>query len=345
MSFSSDIIEWYNKHHRHLPWRETDNPYYIWISEIILQQTRVVQAISYYHDLITHFPSVEDMAQASEESILQLWQGLGYYSRARNLHATAREIAHKYHGTFPASYHDLLALKGVGPYTAAAIASFAFNLPHPVIDGNVMRVLSRYIGISDPINSSKGKKLIHDALSALFDNNNPANFNQAIMELGALICKPTSPDCDYCPVRPECFAQNHGCVDILPVKSKKKPARNRYLHYWVIENQGNYLLHRRTANDIWKNLHEFLLIESPAPLTEFDILNANPIHPDNVLSKPDFVHHQIHQLTHQTLYVQFYHLHTMHFEPKNDFFWVKEYELKNYSMPILLRRFTDKYLI
>lgn len=342
MSFSSDLIQWYHASHRSLPWRETRNPYYIWISEVVLQQTQVVQALDYYEMLITHFPTVQHMAEASEEDLLHIWQGLGYYSRARNMHATAKNLMQRFNGHFPSDYHALLSLKGIGPYTAAAISSFAFELPYPVIDGNVLRVMSRYAGITEPVDSRVGRKQVEETLHALFDSEQPSAFNQAIMELGALICKPSSPLCHQCPVRQGCYAWAHQRTSQLPVKRPKKATRNRFLHYLLIDHKNHYLLRKRTENDIWRNLHEFPLIELPFAIEdEQAILEYLPFKSDNITRPPSFIKALKHQLSHQSLYVRFYQQSISFSDPPAPFFWVHESALKDYSMPVILRRFAD----
>lgn len=261
------LSDWYKVQQRDLPWRHTQDPYFIWLSEIILQQTRVDQGLPYYLKFTKSFPTVQDLANASQQEVLNLWQGLGYYSRGRNLHATAQQIATTYNGAFPESYEGLLKLKGVGPYTAAAIASFAFNLPHAVVDGNVFRVLSRYFGIETAINSNEGKKLFETLAQELLDLDNPALHNQAIMEFGALQCKPVSPNCAVCPVQETCVALLSNKVSELPNKIKKVKVRKRFFVYHILANAQNELaFSKRGSKDIWEGLYEF-------PLTEFATLD------------------------------------------------------------------------
>jgi A/G-specific adenine glycosylase len=258
------LQEWYKAQQRDLPWRHTQDPYLIWLSEIILQQTRVDQGLPYYHKFTAAFPTVWDLANASQQEVLNLWQGLGYYSRGRNLHATAQQITFDYNGSFPTSYQGLLKLKGVGPYTAAAIASFAFNLPHAVVDGNVFRVLSRYFGVDLAINSPEGKRQFDALAQELLDQKNPALHNQAIMEFGALQCKPVSPNCANCPVLTTCVAQQTAQVAQLPIKIKKVKVRKRYFVYHLMANaQQQLAFSKRGPKDIWEGLYEF-------PLQEFD---------------------------------------------------------------------------
>ena len=258
------LQDWYKVQQRDLPWRHTQDPYFIWLSEIILQQTRVDQGLPYYLKFTHAFPTVQDLAKASQQEVLNLWQGLGYYSRGRNLHATAQQITLEYNGAFPKSHQDLLKLKGVGPYTAAAIASFAFNLPHAVVDGNVFRVLSRYFGIDLAINSPEGQRQFEALANELLDAHNPALHNQAIMEFGALQCKPVSPNCAICPVLTTCMAHQTAQVAQLPIKIKKVKVRKRYFVYHLMANAKQQLaFSKRGPKDIWEGLYEF-------PLQEFD---------------------------------------------------------------------------
>jgi len=261
-SFPQIVLQWYEKNKRELPWRKTLDPYAIWLSEIILQQTRIDQGLAYYLKFIDAFPTVHDFANASEDDILKMWQGLGYYSRARNMHGTAKTIVEKHHGKFPADYASLLRLKGVGEYTAAAIASMAFGLPHATVDGNVYRVLSRVYGIDTPIDTGKAKKEFTRLANELIDSSQPGNFNQAVMEFGAIQCKPKNPDCKKCPFRQRCVAWKNDTIDLLPIKRGKTKIRKRYFNYLIIEQDQYTYLNKRTKNDIWQNLYEFPLIET-----------------------------------------------------------------------------------
>lgn len=260
--FSEILFAWYNDHERALPWRQTRNPYFIWISEIILQQTRVEQGLPYYQRFVTTFPDVHSLAGASEDAVLKTWQGLGYYSRARNMHKTARLIADKYNGYFPKTLQGLLELPGIGPYTAAAIASFAFDVPEPVVDGNVQRVISRFFAIDVPVSSAAGKKAIEIALQSVFDTQQPARFNQAIMEFGALQCVPNNPECPACPLRWKCLAFEQKKVHELPAKKRRTKVSTRYLNYFIPVRNGNTVLEKRVNDGIWKNLYQFPLFES-----------------------------------------------------------------------------------
>lgn len=261
MNFSTKVIHWYNKNKRALPWRETSDPYKIWISEIILQQTRVEQGTDYYLRFLYRFPDIQTLALAMEEDVLKIWQGLGYYSRARNLHATARLVSKHHDGIFPSNYNKILDLKGIGEYTASAIVSIAFNEPHAVVDGNVIRVISRIFGIQQSIETAAVKNKIKQQVNELIDKKKPGTFNQAMMEFGALYCKPTNPDCSNCIFRKDCFANKNGLVDKIPMVPKKNKLRKRYFYYLVCKiniNESLYtLISKRENNDIWKNLYDF----------------------------------------------------------------------------------------
>ena len=262
------LIDWYEKNKRELPWRETKDPYRIWISEIILQQTRVAQGYDYYIRFVRRFPDVFSLAEAEEDEVMKHWQGLGYYSRARNLHAAARSV--KEAGAFPTTYEGVRALKGVGEYTAAAICSFAHDMPHAVVDGNVYRVLSRWMGIDVPIDSTQGKKIFAQMAGELMDKKRPALYNQAIMDFGALQCTPASPDCLSCPLADSCMALAQGRVDALPVKQHRTKVTDRYLNYIYVRMGGHTFIRKRTGNDIWKNLYEPVLIETEEDMSGRD---------------------------------------------------------------------------
>ena len=336
--FAIKIEQWYNKHKRDLPWRQTTNPYYIWLSEIILQQTRVEQGRAYYERFVQTFPTVQDLASASEEAVLLLWQGLGYYSRARNLHKAAQQIAAL--GSFPSDYKSILSLPGVGPYTAAAIASFAFGQPYAVLDGNVFRVLSRYFGIETPIDSTEGKKEFTTLANELLDQKHPSLYNQAIMDFGAVVCKPSGVDCAACPLCDSCLAYEQNNVQSLPVKGKKIIPRNRYFSYvYVCTDKEDVLVCRRADNDIWKGLYQFPLVESEEELPLSALQQKFP-HGQWTLLKQGFVH----QLTHQRLVVNFYRLQLSVKDTSLPGIWVKESELQNYAMPQLLIKLLSQCL-
>ncbi len=307
MDFSNILVQWYAENKRDLPWRHTKNPYKIWLSEIILQQTRVDQGLSYYLNFINHFPTISDLANATIEDVLKLWQGLGYYSRARNIYFTANEIVKHHKSTFPTNYNELIKMKGIGDYTASAIASFCYNLPHPVIDGNVIRVLSRVFGVIDFIDGAVGKKIIRELATELLDKKNPALYNQAIMEFGAICCKPKLPTCSKCPLQNQCFAFNNSQINELPKKQKLTKQRNRYFNYLVITSNQFILINKRNDKDIWKGLFDFPLIETTSSIEEIaNLLKTNynwTITKSIRISKsPEYVH----QLSHQKIYATFW---------------------------------------
>jgi len=260
--FNSQIHHWYAISKRDLPWRNSRNPYFIWLSEIILQQTRIDQGLAYYLRFTEEFPTINDLANASEDQVLKLWQGLGYYSRARNLFFTAKYINQHHHGMFPDDYNSIRSLKGIGEYTAAAIASISFNLEYPAVDGNVFRVLSRFFGIQEPIDTNSGKKVFNELAKKLIKGTNPGMHNQALMEFGALQCTPRKPDCSQCPLNEGCFAFGSGKIGDLPVKLNKTKQRDRYFNYLVLKSENHLWIQKRSENDIWKNLFEFPLIET-----------------------------------------------------------------------------------
>jgi A/G-specific adenine glycosylase len=255
-----------------MPWKGEKNPYKVWLSEIILQQTRVEQGWAYYERFLEAFPTVGHLARAPRQKVFKLWEGLGYYNRCRNLIDTAKTIATTYKGQFPDSYEAILALKGIGPYTAAAISSFAFGLPHAVVDGNVERVLARYFGISTPVDTSAGKKLYASLAASLLYNPDPGQYNQAIMDFGAVICKPRNPLCPTCPLNKDCQAYGNGWTEILPVKEKSKAKRQRWLYYYILETgDGKTWLRQRKGKDIWEGLYEFVLWESDHAVAEEEL--------------------------------------------------------------------------
>jgi A/G-specific adenine glycosylase len=267
---SNKIIKWYQNNKRELPWRQTKEPYYIWLSEIIMQQTRVDQGLPYYLTFIKKFPSIFDLASASEEEVLRTWQGLGYYSRARNLHFTAKHITNDLKGVFPKTYNSLITLKGVGPYTAAAIASISYNKACAVVDGNVYRVLSRLYEIDTPINSHSGIKEFAKLAQSLVNINEPGDYNQGVMEIGATICLPRNPKCGECPIAQECKAKENNTVANFPIKTKKSQVRHRFFNYLVIKQDTKYYIEKRLSKDIWIGLFEFFLIETENEISDFD---------------------------------------------------------------------------
>jgi A/G-specific adenine glycosylase len=311
MNFSNTLTKWYLQNKRDLPWRKTTHSYPIWLSEIILQQTRVAQGMPYFYNFMTAFPTVFDLANANEEHVLKLWQGLGYYSRARNLHKTAQIVANEMGGVFPDNYTDLLKLKGVGEYTAAAIASFSYNECVPVVDGNVFRVLSRYFDIETDISLPAAKKEFAALAYEVMSKDSPALFNQAIMEFGALQCVPKSPDCSNCIFNSSCAALQKKKVDQLPVKLKKTKVRNRYFNYLVVQDDlSNTIIQKRTAKGIWYNLYEFPLYETDK-VEDFDTVahyvKQHFFEENKIESLLEYNEESIiHKLSHQHLHIKFW---------------------------------------
>jgi A/G-specific adenine glycosylase len=305
--FSQKIITWFQAHQRNLPWRHTTDPYFIWLSEIILQQTRVAQGLPYYLKFTETYPTVFDLAAAPEQEVMRLWQGLGYYSRARSLHQTAQYIVENLDGLFPNTYNDLLKLKGIGPYTAAAIASFAYNEPVAVVDGNVFRVLARVFGIETDIASNEAKKQFTALANELLDKKKPATFNQAIMEFGAIQCQPIAPDCLLCPLQNDCVARLTGQISVLPVKDKKIKIKKRFFDYLVFRFDNKIALSQRTDRDIWQQLFDFQLIESTDNLIEsIDDLLLNDVLATATITAPTQIF--THILTHQRIKAQFWQI-------------------------------------
>lgn len=305
-TFSKNLLQWYAVNKRDLPWRQTRNPYFIWLSEIILQQTRVAQGLEYYLRFVERFPTLSDLACASQDEVLKLWQGLGYYSRARNLHQAAKQM----NGIFPTSYKEVLALKGVGAYTAAAICSISYNMPYAVVDGNVYRVLSRVFAITLPVDSAAGKKKIALLAQDLLDKDSAGDYNQAIMDLGAMICTPQSPSCTQCPLVSCCQAYKQGKQELFPIKKKVAKVSSRYFHYIYVE-QGRYTwLFKRKAGDIWAKLYEPLLIETEGDLKEPSALLNVPSYKDLLGTRISnkIVSPVKHILSHRVIYADLYHI-------------------------------------
>ena len=340
------LINWYAENRRNLPWRHQPTPYQVWLSEVILQQTRVNQGRDYYLRFIERWPTVTDLAQASEEEVLKMWQGLGYYSRARNLHHCAQQVVKEYGGEFPADFEKLKQLKGIGEYTAAAIASIAFNLPHAVVDGNVYRVLSRLYDIEIPININEGQTLFARLADELLDREQPGLHNQAMMEFGALHCTPKNPNCLHCPLQAQCLAFAHQTVMLRPVKLSKVKVTTRYFNYLVIKIKDCIYLHKRSGNDIWKNLYDFPCIESEVALTADEVVATEQFQ-QLVEGKP-FTITKVspvftHKLTHRTILAQFIELNLddelLQIQTKG-LFLTRESDLGNYPIPRLI----DLYL-
>ncbi|MBT8184401.1 MAG: A/G-specific adenine glycosylase [Eudoraea sp.] len=336
MSFSKTILRWYSENKRTLPWRKTKDPYRIWLSEVLLQQTRVAQGLPYYHKFLEHYPTVEDLAAAKEEEILKLWQGLGYYSRARNLHATARIVAKEYNGQFPKTYEGLLELKGVGDYTASAIASASYDLPEPVVDGNVYRVLSRYFGVSLPIDSAEGIKYFKKLAREVMEVDEIGNYNQAIMEFGAIQCTPKRPYCLHCPLNTSCTALKNNMVLELPRKQKKTKAKIRNFNYLILlDPQNNTLLQQRTAKGIWQKLYQFPLLETETQIGPGQLKIKIPkVLPYPVLPEISELNKKIiiHKLSHQHLYTKFWLIRTDKILKEG----IPPSELENYAVPVLI---------
>jgi A/G-specific adenine glycosylase len=311
VDFSRILIDWYQKNRRDLPWRNTNDSYLIWISEVILQQTRVVNGIQYYERFVKRFPNLKALARSDLKEVLKIWQGMGYYSRARNLHETARTILNDFQGQFPHNYKEIRKLKGIGDYTAAAILSFSFNQSYPVLDGNVYRVLSRIFGKYVPIDSVDGKKEFREIAEKLIDRKSPGIFNQAIMEFGALQCIPGMPDCRNCPFSPNCIAFRKNDISGLPVKKKRISAKKRYFHYFHFDFPNRQvLIGNRGENDIWKFLYEFPMLEADALMddpelreTKFFRQLLNGQRNTLLCNVKDYSH----ILTHQKIHARFFH--------------------------------------
>lgn len=340
--FTTALLNWYQTHKRDLPWRETTDPYQIWVSEIILQQTRVIQGYDYYCRFIRRFPNVKVLAEADEDEVMKYWQGLGYYSRARNLHAAARSIAGM--KAFPRTYEEIRELKGVGDYTAAAICSFAYNMPCAVVDGNVYRVLSRYLGIDEPIDSTKGKKLFLVLAQEMLDKNCSSVYNQAIMDFGALQCVPSSPCCMSCPLVEACVAFREGRVADLPCKQHKTKSRDRFFIYLYVRAGQHTFVRRREAGDIWQNLYEFPLIEVSSFLSEEKLLESpefETLFGGFAVKRVSLIKKQVkHVLSHQVIYTDCYVVELV--DERSElpgFRRINEDELHNFPVSRLLSRF------
>lgn len=342
--FSRKLIRWYESNKRDLPWRNTTEPYRIWLSEVILQQTRVDQGLSYYHKFLVLFPDVRALANASEDTVLKAWQGLGYYSRARNLHQTAKFIVSNLDGRFPDNYDGLIHLKGIGPYTAAAIASFSFGEKKPVIDGNVVRVLSRIFGVEHAVDTPQGKTVFSQLAEELIDQKHPATFNQAIMEFGALNCTPKQPGCESCPFNLSCVAYRSGRVADFPFKKKKTAVKNLWLTYFHIEEPKHIWLKRRGAEGIWKGLYDFPGSESlskPDLEKELsDFLKVSGLKKSNC--EVHFSEEYVHILTHRKIHARFVRIRLSQKLHRPDRGWkrVLKADLETYGIPRLI----DKYL-
>ncbi len=356
MKIDGIIRGWYEKNKRDLPWRQTRDPYKIWMSEVILQQTRVNQGLNYYLRFINNFPDVTALARADEDEVLKIWQGLGYYSRARNLHQAAKTIVDQMNGEMPHSYAELLKLKGIGHYTASAIASICFEEPCPVVDGNVSRVIARLYGMDEPVNSSRGVKLINSLAQNLLDRNDPGTHNQAMMEFGALQCVPVSPDCQRCPLKHQCEAWATSRVDLLPVKIPKRKPVERWMYFYILLCDGETIIEKRGADGIWKSLYQFPMIESEVPLTDEEsvgpmltqVLTGNKVTNTrsvrleqlSILNVSNSIRHQ---LTHRTIHARFIHVNLPFWPHQLPSGWIKIKldRLDDFAVPRLINRYME----
>ena len=337
INFAIEIITWYKNNQRNLPWRNTKDPYLIWLSEIILQQTKVDQGLPYYNKLSKYFPTVFDLANAKEEKVLKLWQGLGYYSRARNLHQSAKFIVNELDGIFPDNYQGIIKLKGVGEYTASAVSSFAFNEKKAVVDGNVYRVLSRFFGVSTPIDSKKGKKEINGKANEVLPLKHVPTYNQAIMDFGALQCKPKKPKCNDCPLSESCYAKTNNQIHLFPVKSNKIKIKKRCFNYLVLTNETHIYIEKRIQNDIWKNLYQFPMIECESDnFNPFNYINrkAQLINKSNVK----------HQLSHQKISAIFWHFDINNTTTNIKSKAIKLNQLHKYPVPKIVENYIKEHI-
>lgn len=344
-TFTDTLLNWYAENKRELPWRETTDPYLIWISEIILQQTRVVQGYEYFLRFVHRFPDVESLASAPEDEVMKYWQGLGYYSRARNLHAAARSM----NGVFPKTYGGVRALKGVGDYTAAAICSFAYNMPYAVVDGNVYRVLSRYFGIDTPIDSTEGKKSFAALAEEMLDRERPADYNQAIMDFGAIQCTPQTPNCLFCPLAGGCSALSEGKVMQLPVKQHKTKTTNRYFNYLYVRTGAYTYIHKRKENDIWQNLFELPLVETEKDLSEVEFLASPQLQAFIAEGETPVIRSVCrnvkHVLSHRVIYANFYEVVLPEGSASfSGYQRIGAEDLEQYAVPRLIHAFLEKYV-
>jgi A/G-specific adenine glycosylase len=347
MQINSVLINWYNKNKRDLPWRKTKNPYFIWLSEIILQQTRIEQGLSYYIRFAEKYPDIQSLAAARQDEILKMWQGLGYYSRARNMHVAANQVMNDFDGKFPSDYHSIRLLKGVGDYTAAAIASFAFNLKHPVVDGNVFRFLSRYFGIKTPIDTLKGKKEFFQLAEEILADAPPSVFNQAIMEFGSRQCRPVNPSCENCPLSTSCFAFEKKSVTAFPVKKNTTKTKNRFFNYLVINQKDSIYIKKRNDKDIWMGLFDFPLIESVKRMTEESVFTTLEWKKTFGRKKPKLVsisREYKHVLSHQLIYARFYEVTVDQMnDPSVEWKKIQKKFIDKFAVPKLIENYLDDY--
>ena len=345
MNFNYLILSWFDKNKRELPWRNTRNPFHIWLSEIILQQTRVDQGKNFYLNFITEFDTVFDLANADEQKVLKLWQGLGYYSRARNIHAAAQYISHELKGVFPSNFTELKKLKGVGDYTAAAIASIVYNEPVPAVDGNMFRVFSRYYALDADISVPKTKKIFWDLGLEIIDKKRPGDFNQAVMDLGATVCTPKKPNCEDCPLNNSCEALRLNKVLEFPVKTKKTKVSNRFLHFILFQENNSISLTKREKNDVWRNLYTLPMIETPT-----DLLDENILENAELLDNLKFLSEEKHILSHQNLYIKYYiYTGSASDSFKNGqnigFEWVSLNDIEEYPLPKPIEKFINYHFL
>ncbi len=346
--FTENIIHWYQLNYRDLPWRKNPNPYLIWVSEIILQQTQVRQGIPFYEKFVNHFPSIKQLADASQQDVLELWQGLGYYQRAINLHKTAQIILNSYDGIFPSNYKQLIDLPGIGDYTASAILSICFRKPFGVVDGNVYRFFARYFGIDIPLGSSIAFKTFKDLSNQFLDLDSPGLYNQAIMEYGALVCTYQNPKCLNCIFQEKCYAFHQNKIHQLPVKKSKNTIKNRFFNYLVIKTpQGQYVLEKRKTNDIWPSLYQFPLIESNSELKTAHQLIAEMGSLKSAITMKTTIEKWnqrsiIHPLSHQKLFIIFWIIHDLH-TTFDETYWIKQLSAKPF--PIVLSNFVKKFFM
>ena len=330
------LTVWYNHAKRDLPWRNSTDPYHIWVSEVILQQTRIQQGTEYYLNFLRLFPDVPTLAKASEDEVLKAWQGLGYYSRARNMLHAAKTIQSTYTGVFPSEYNSIKKLKGIGDYTAAAIASIAFGLPYAVVDGNVYRVLSRLFGISTPIDSTAGKKEFYQLAQLILDPVRPGDSNQALMELGAIQCLPGQPLCPDCPLKTNCYAHTNQCIDSFPVKSKKTKQKERYLNYIYLHHKNTLFLEKRGDKDIWRNMFQFPVIETNAPTSPEEVMVSKAwedLFKNSSITIKSVYPERIHLLTHQRLHIRFFSVNLNKNSMSGRLIVVKRGEILKYPVP------------
>jgi A/G-specific adenine glycosylase len=344
--FRERLLEWHHlQNNRSLPWKGIKNPYNIWLSEVILQQTRALQGLPYYTKFIEKWPDVHALALAKDEEVFRAWQGLGYYNRCKNMLATARFIVDIYNGIFPDTYQQILSLKGIGAYTASAIASFAYGLPHAVVDGNVYRVLSRYLGVSESVDTTKGKKLFANLAQQMLYTHDSAAYNQAIMDLGATICTPARPNCTSCPHQMSCYAHIKNVTDSFPVRTKKLTIRNRYFGYVVLQHENQIWLRKRAGGDIWENLFEPYLIEYDKPIAAEDLpsLLTQQLHIANTTAI-EYLHSEKQRLTHQLIHFSFFRVLLEEKLTLNDGNWVDKSIIEKIPFPKTVISFFRKNL-